>query len=405
MIALLALRSSSRWNCHSPSHQVAYASSDHDEREQHPAPAQQEPEPTQAGRGSGPHVATAPPRRRTLGWPMTLGRPRSTRFGRVATDLRVSLTDRCNLRCTYCMPAEGLDWLPDDEVLTDDEVVRLVTHRGRAARRPRGPVHRRRAAAAPRAASTSSAVRRRCAAAGDLAHHQRARARPARRDALAEAGLDRVNVSLDTVRPEDFHDDHPPRPARTTWSRASRPPPPPGSARSRSTRCCCAAINDDQAPELLRWCLERGYELRFIEQMPLDAQHGWSRESMVTADEIFASLAGRVPCSSRRRAAGQRAGRAVPRRRRPGHGRRDRLGHPAVLRRLRPGPAHRRRPGPQLPVRPRGVRPARPRCAAGATTTRSPTAGAPRCAGKRPGHGIDDPAFLQPARPMSAIGG
>src|SRR5205809_7742159 len=47
-------------------------------------------------------------------------------FGRVATDLRVSLTDRCNLRCTYCMPAEGLDWLPSPEGLTDDEVVRLV---------------------------------------------------------------------------------------------------------------------------------------------------------------------------------------------------------------------------------------------------------------------------------------
>jgi cyclic pyranopterin phosphate synthase len=48
------------------------------------------------------------------------------RFGRVHTDLRVSLTDRCNLRCTYCMPAEGLAWLPRAEVLTDDEVVRLV---------------------------------------------------------------------------------------------------------------------------------------------------------------------------------------------------------------------------------------------------------------------------------------
>src|SRR4051812_50124404 len=48
------------------------------------------------------------------------------RHGRVATDLRVSLTDRCNLRCTYCMPPEGLDWLPKVEVLTDDEVARLV---------------------------------------------------------------------------------------------------------------------------------------------------------------------------------------------------------------------------------------------------------------------------------------
>src|SRR5678816_1806408 len=47
-------------------------------------------------------------------------------FGRVATDLRVSLTDRCNLRCAYCMPPEGLDWLPSDDVLTDDEIVRVV---------------------------------------------------------------------------------------------------------------------------------------------------------------------------------------------------------------------------------------------------------------------------------------
>src|SRR6266851_4315087 len=60
------------------------------------------------------------------------GRPRPEspllidRFGRVATDLRVSLTDKCNLRCTYCMPADGLDWLPRSALLTDDEVVRLV---------------------------------------------------------------------------------------------------------------------------------------------------------------------------------------------------------------------------------------------------------------------------------------
>ena len=47
-------------------------------------------------------------------------------YGRVATDLRVSLTDRCNLRCAYCMPPEGLDWLPGDEVLTGDEIVRLI---------------------------------------------------------------------------------------------------------------------------------------------------------------------------------------------------------------------------------------------------------------------------------------
>ena len=204
--------------------------------------------------------------------------PRSTRYGRVATDLRVSLTDRCNLRCTYCMPAEGLDWLPMEQMLTDDEVVRLIDDRGRAPRRARGAVHRRRAAGPPRAASTSS---RRTAALQprpeiSLTTNALGLARTAQ--ALADAGLDRVNVSLDTIRSRDVPRDHPPRPVRTTWSPGSRRPTRPGSARSRSTPCCCAGVNDDQAPELLAWCLERGYELRFIEQMPLDAQHGWSRD-------------------------------------------------------------------------------------------------------------------------------
>nr|HRD13245.1 radical SAM protein [Mycobacterium sp.] len=58
---------------------------------------------------------------------MPLGGPLVDTFGRVATDLRVSLTDRCNLRCTYCMPAEGLDWLPGDDLLTLDELTRLLT--------------------------------------------------------------------------------------------------------------------------------------------------------------------------------------------------------------------------------------------------------------------------------------
>ena len=72
-----------------------------------------------------------------------IARKLEDRYGRVATDLRVSLTDRCNLRCSYCMPAEGLDWLPDDSVLTDDEVVRLVRIGVEQLGHPRGPVHRR----------------------------------------------------------------------------------------------------------------------------------------------------------------------------------------------------------------------------------------------------------------------
>ena len=120
-------------------------------------------------------------------------------FGRVATDLRVSLTDRCNLRCSYCMPAEGLDWLPSEEVLTDDEVVRLITIAVERLgvrevrftggepllRRGLADIVRRTTALAPRPETS-------------ITTNALGLTRTAR--ALAEAGLDRVNVSLDTVR-------------------------------------------------------------------------------------------------------------------------------------------------------------------------------------------------------------
>src|SRR4051794_14951414 len=124
-------------------------------------------------------------------------------FGRVASDLRVSLTDRCNLRCSYCMPAEGLDWLPNEEVLADDEVVRLITigvgllgvrevrFTGGEPLLRRGlpDIVRRTAALTPRPETS-------------ITTNALGLTRTAR--ALAEAGLDRVNVSLDTVRPDTF---------------------------------------------------------------------------------------------------------------------------------------------------------------------------------------------------------
>ena len=219
------------------------------------------------------------------------------RFGRVATDLRVSLTDRCNLRCSYCMPAEGLDWLPDDEMLTDDEVVRLITDRRRAAR------HR---------ARCGSPAASRCVRRGlvdIVAPHRGPRPRvetslttnalgpdPHRAGARATAGLDRVNVSLDTRPPRDLPRRSPAATGSTTWSPASRPPRAAGLGPVKVNAVLLRGVNDDQAPELLRWAIERGYDLRFIEQMPLDAQHGWSREEMVTADEIFDRA--RAPSSS-----------------------------------------------------------------------------------------------------------
>ena len=251
-------------------------------------------------------------------------------WGRTATDLRVSLTDRCNLRCNYCMPAEGLDWLPTEEVLSDDEVVRLITigverlgieevrFTGGEPLLRRGLVDivRRSAALTPRpelSLTTNALGLKRIAS------------------TLAEAGLDRVNVSLDTIRPDTFH----------TITRRDRfadvveglqAAADAGLTPVKVNAVLLRGVNDDQAPELLGWCLERGYELRIIEQMPLDAQHGWSRAAMVTAEEILGVSRGGVHPDTGGGAPRQRAGRAVHRRRRSGHRRRHRLGHPAVLR-------------------------------------------------------------------------
>src|SRR6201989_934769 len=123
----------------------------------------------------------------------------SDAFGRVATDLRVSLTDRCNLRCAYCMPPEGLDWLPKPERLTDDEVVRLVTvaveRLGvREVRFTGGEPLLRRGLPAIVARTAGLQPRPELS----ITTNGIGLARTA--GALREAGLDRVNVSLDTLQ-------------------------------------------------------------------------------------------------------------------------------------------------------------------------------------------------------------
>ncbi|HUY50630.1 MAG TPA: radical SAM protein, partial [Streptosporangiaceae bacterium] len=212
----------------------------------------------------------------------------SDSFGRVATDLRVSLTDRCNLRCAYCMPPEGLDWLPKPELLTDDEVVRLVTvaveHLGvREVRFTGGEPLLRRGLASIIEQTARLSPRPEIS----LTTNGIGLARTAA--ALRQAGLDRVNVSLDTVRPEVFR----------KLARRDRLPDvldglaaaaDAGLAPVKVNAVLMRDLNEDDAVSLLRFCLERSYELRFIEQMPLDAQHGWNRTEMVTAEEILAQL-------------------------------------------------------------------------------------------------------------------
>jgi GTP 3',8-cyclase len=322
--------------------------------------------------------------------------------GRVATDLRVSLTDRCNLRCTYCMPAEGLDWLPAKQMLRPGEFVHLI-----------------------RIAVTRLGITRVRFTGGEpllykhlehmIASTGRLNPRPEialttngvgladRADALKRAGLDRVNVSLDTVDAAHFA-------AITRRDRLTDVLEGLAAAHEAGLKpvkvnaVLDTATGRDDAVDLLRFCLEHGYQLRIIEQMPLDAEHQWQRGRALTQDDVLAALRAHFTL-------------------RPDPA--PRGSAPAQLWQVDGGPAtvgviasvshafcatcDRTRLTADGQVR---------NClfATQETDLRSLLRGgagddaleaAWRAAmwTKAPGHGINDPNFVQPARPMSAIGG
>jgi GTP 3',8-cyclase len=323
-------------------------------------------------------------------------------FGRVATDLRVSLTDRCNLRCSYCMPAEGLDWLPSPDLLTDDEVVRLVSvavSLGVDEVRFTGgePLLRKglvdivgrvgQLGPRPRMSLTTNGI---------------GLARTA--EALRAAGLDRVNVSLDTLDRERFvalakRDRLDDVVAGLAAAKAA------GLVPVKVNALLMRGVNEDEAPALLRWCLERGYELRFIEHMPLDAQHAWDRSSMVSGAEILAALRTQFDLAE---------GSAELRGSDPAqtwvvNGGPGRVGVIGSVTQPFCGACDRVRLTADGQVR---------NClfATDETDLRAALrSGADDAAlgellkssllAKKAGHGINDPTFLQPSRPMSAIGG
>lgn len=323
-------------------------------------------------------------------------------YGRVATDLRVSLTDRCNLRCTYCMPAEGLDWLPQPQTLTDEEVSRLlrigVERLGITAVRFTGgePLLRRGLVEIVAAVKALPAPPEVSLTTNGLGLERIA-------GALAAHGLDRVNISLDTVRRADFE-------AITLRDRLDDVIAGIEAARAAGLRpvkinaVLMRGVNEDQGPELLRWCLERGLSLRFIEQMPLDPQHGWTRGSMVTAAEILASLEAEFTL----RPAAEPRGSA-PAEEFSVDGGPVTVGVIGSVTRPFCGDCNRTRLTADGQIRnclfAREESDLREPMRSGADDDELARRWARAMAGKRPGHGIDDPAFLQPARPMSAIGG
>ncbi len=198
--------------------------------------------------------------------------------------MRLSLTDKCNLRCTYCMPAEGLEWLSKQAVMTRDEIVRIV----RIGVNSLGVRELRLTGGEPLVRADLVDI-----ISGIRADHPdlpismttNGVGLDKKAAALKAAGLTRINVSLDSLHEETFTQltrrpflDRVLAGVDAAWAAGLGP--------VKLNAVLMRGINDAESPDLLEWALGRGYELRFIEQMPLDADHGWTRRNMITAAEI-----------------------------------------------------------------------------------------------------------------------
>jgi cyclic pyranopterin phosphate synthase len=207
-------------------------------------------------------------------------------FGRVHRDLRISVTDRCSFRCTYCMPEEGMQWLPRDEVLTFEEIERitrlLVERFGIDSIRLTGgePLVR---------AHLPLLVRRLAGLGTDLALTTNGASLRLVAHELCEAGLQRINISLDTLQRDRF---------LAITRRDALDATLDGIAAAievgfdpvKVNAVLMRGVNDDEVEALASWARDLGVVLRFIEFMPLDAQEGWGPERVVPRDEILERL-------------------------------------------------------------------------------------------------------------------
>lgn len=326
-------------------------------------------------------------------------------YGRVHRDLRVSLTDRCNLRCTYCMPAEFNNWLPNDDLLTTEElmlVIQTAVNAGITEVRLTGgePLLRpdiveivsriSKLENAPKLSLTTNGIR--------LAQL----AQP-----LKDAGLARINVSLDTLQPDRFNE-------LTHRDRYSdvlvglQAAKTAGLAPIKINTVLMPGVNTDEAVDLLKWSLAEGYQLRFIEQMPLDAGGIWDRTNMVTADQIFESLKtefeltpkqnrGSAPAEEFYVNGGPQTVGIIASVTRPFCGDCDRL-------RLTSDGQIRACLFSRTETDVRGIL-RNESISFEDKLTRIEKLFINTVADKLPGHGINNPEFIQPSRPMSAIGG
>jgi cyclic pyranopterin phosphate synthase len=208
-------------------------------------------------------------------------------FGRVAKDLRVSVTDRCNFRCVYCMPADGLDWLPREEVLSFEEIARLVAvfvGLGVDTLRITGGEPLVRAGVEKLVGSLAAAHPQ-----VDLSMTTNGFRLAEKAAALASAGLGRVNVSMDSLQPARFHQ----MTRRDALDRVVDGLHAAGAAGLRPVKINAVmvrGVNDDEAVEFAALARENDYHVRFIEYMPLDAGHQWTQAHVVPSAELVAQI-------------------------------------------------------------------------------------------------------------------
>ncbi|HEX7350775.1 GTP 3',8-cyclase MoaA [Brachybacterium sp.] len=347
----------------------------------------------------------------TTSLPDTSDRPATSaladRFGREATDLRLSLTDFCNLRCTYCMPASGMTFLKKDQLLSVDEVVRLVgigvERLGIEQVRFTGGEPLTRPDLEEIIAGVAALPRR-----PDISLTTNAIGLDHRAGPLRAAGLDRINVSLDSVVSE-------------TFERLTRRPllhrvlagidgaREAGLDPIKINTVLLPGVNDLELPDLLDWCLDRGLQLRVIEQMPLDADHIWDRGEMVTAGDVHSMLAGRftlAPVAEARNGAPAELFEVTD----SADGRhRGRVGIIASVTRPFCADCRRTRLTAEGRVRTclfsREETDLRGALRSGAEDEEIAEIWRAAQWGKKAGHGMDREDFVQPERPMSAIGG
>lgn len=328
--------------------------------------------------------------------------PLVDRYGRVHRDLRVSVTDRCSLRCTYCMPEEGVPWLARPTMLSTQEIVRLcevavsmgieeirLTGGEPLLRRDLVDVVAGLAALEPRPeiSMTTNAIGLDKTA-----------------GALVEAGMTRVNISLDTLRRETFLQ-LAKRDRLADTLNGIRAAEGAGLTPVKLNTVLMRGVNDVEAPDLLAFALEHGYVLRFIEQMPLDAQHRWDRSQMITGEEILALLRDRfelepMPDETRGSAPAELflvdGGPAT-------------VGVIASVTMPFCGTCDRVRLTADGQIRnclfATGETDLRTALRSGASDDELAQLFRDSIGAKLPGHAINDPTFLQPPRPMSAIGG